>query len=69
MPIPLASSFLAGSLLSLILPIALLIGLVVWYMKAIRKVPEGSLERERPATELDPPAPGGSPPPPAEPVP
>lgn len=30
--LPLASSFLAGSLLSLLLPVALLIALVVWYV-------------------------------------
>ena len=69
MPIPLASSFLAGSLLTIILPIALLIAIVVWYMKAISKVPGSQLERERPAAERDSPAPGGSPPPPAERVP
>jgi hypothetical protein len=69
MPIPLASSFLAGSLLTIILPIALLVAILVWYMKAISKVPGSELERERPPAERDSPAPGRSPPPPAEPVP
>lgn len=68
MLIPLASSFLAGSLLSIILPIALLIALVVWYTKAIGRVPGSRLERHRPAAERD--APGAdTPPPPAEPIP
>ena len=40
--IPLASDFLAGSLLSLLLPVALLISLVVWYVRAVRRVPSSS---------------------------
>jgi hypothetical protein len=47
--IPIASSFLAGSLLSLLLPILLLIGLVIWYAKTIRNVP-----KEAPPTEVAP---------------
>ena len=35
-----ADGFLAGSLLTLLLPVALLIALVYWYVKFIRKVPE-----------------------------
>jgi hypothetical protein len=35
-----ASSFLAGSILSLLIPVFLLIALVVWYVKFIRRVPE-----------------------------
>jgi cytoskeletal protein RodZ len=38
--IPFADNFLAGSLLTLLMPVLLLIALVVWYMIAIRKVPE-----------------------------
>jgi hypothetical protein len=34
-----ASSFLAGSLLSLLLPVALLIALVVWYWRLTERVP------------------------------
>jgi hypothetical protein len=33
--IPVASSFLAGSLLSLLLPVALLIGLVIWHFRVV----------------------------------
>ncbi len=47
--IPIASSFLAGSLLSLLLPVALLIGLVVWYVRTVQKVP-----KEPPPTEVAP---------------
>ena len=35
-----ASSFLAGSLLSLLIPVTLLIALVFWYVKFIARVPE-----------------------------
>ena len=37
-PIPLAS-FLAGSLLSLLLPVGVLIALVVWYVRSVGRVP------------------------------
>ena len=39
-PIPFADNFLAGSLLSLLLPIGLLIALAIWYVLAVRRVPE-----------------------------
>jgi len=35
-----ASSFLAGSILSLLIPTLLLTALVVWYLMFIRRVPE-----------------------------
>ncbi len=38
-PVPIAT-FLAGSLLTLLLPVALLIALVVWYWVFSRRVPE-----------------------------
>jgi hypothetical protein len=38
--LPLIASFLAGSLLSLLLPALLLIALVIWYLMFIRRVPE-----------------------------
>ena len=38
--IPFADNFLAGSLLTLLLPIGLLIVIAVWYVIAIRRVPE-----------------------------
>lgn len=39
-PIPYADGFLAGSLLTLLVPIALLIVIAVWYVRAVRHVPE-----------------------------
>jgi hypothetical protein len=36
----LASSFLAGSILSLLLPTLMFLGLVVWYVKFVRAVPD-----------------------------
>lgn len=38
-PVPIAS-FLAGSLLTILLPIFLLVGLVVWYMTFVRQASE-----------------------------
>ncbi len=34
------ATFLAGSLLSLLLPVLLLIALAVWYMRVVRRMPE-----------------------------
>ena len=42
------ASFLAGSLLTLLLPTFLLIALVVWYMLFLRRVPEPT-DGEQPA--------------------
>jgi hypothetical protein len=39
-----ASSFLAGSLLSLLLPTIMLTALIVWYVKFIREVPDTTEE-------------------------
>jgi hypothetical protein len=39
-PIPYADGFLAGSLLTLLVPIALLIVIAVWYVRAVRHVPQ-----------------------------
>jgi hypothetical protein len=36
------ATYLAGSLLSLLLPVILLIALVVWYVWFIRRVPENT---------------------------
>jgi len=50
--IPVASSFLAGSLLSILFPLAVFLALAVWYVKFVRHVPdtvEGS-EAEAPAS-------------------
>jgi hypothetical protein len=38
-PIPLADNFLAGSLLSLLLPVGLLIAIVIWFARTIRRLP------------------------------
>ena len=43
-PIPMAS-FMAGSLLSLLLPTLLLIGLVVWYWVFLRGAPDAARSR------------------------
>ncbi|MGH2866337.1 MAG: hypothetical protein ACRDNK_02050 [Solirubrobacteraceae bacterium] len=43
-PVPFADNFLAGSLLSLLMPVALLIALVVWYTIAVRRVPSDTPE-------------------------
>lgn len=39
MPVPPIAAFLAGALLTLLLPVALLIGLVVWYWIFVARVP------------------------------
>jgi hypothetical protein len=54
------AAFLAGALLSLLLPVLLLIALVVWYWGFVARVPEPS-DSSDPATR--PPAHAGSPPP------
>lgn len=38
--IPFADNYLAGSLLTLLLPVCLLLAIAAWYMIAIRKVPK-----------------------------
>jgi len=38
--IPFATNFLAGSLLTLLLPIGTLIVITIWYVRAIKHVPE-----------------------------
>jgi hypothetical protein len=37
MPIPFADNFLAGSIISLLFPVALLIAIAVWYVLAARR--------------------------------
>lgn len=60
----LIATFLAGSLLSLLLPVCLLIALVVWYVGFIRRVPEtGEGEGATAAATAVNPAPGGAAPP------
>ncbi len=43
-PIPFADNFLAGSLLTILLPLALVVVLTVWYNLAARRVPEDTPE-------------------------
>jgi hypothetical protein len=38
--IPFADNFLAGSIISLLLPVGLLIVISVWYWRAVRRIPE-----------------------------
>lgn len=62
------ASFLAGALLSLLLPVALLISLAVWHVLFIKRVPE-TAEAEKPglatpahtAAGVAPPEPDGPP--------
>ena len=42
----LIASFLAGSLLSLLIPVCLLLALVAWYLLFLRRVPETSAGRD-----------------------
>ena len=39
-PIPFADNFLAGSLITFLLPVGLLIAIAIWYVLAVRHVPE-----------------------------
>jgi hypothetical protein len=38
-PLPFADSFLAGSVLTIVLPLGLLVAIAIWYVIAIRRVP------------------------------
>ena len=40
MLIPFADNFLAGSLLTILIPLGLLIAIAIWYVITIRRVPE-----------------------------
>jgi hypothetical protein len=39
-PIPFADNFLAGSLLTLLMPTCLLIAIAIWYTLSVRRVPK-----------------------------
>jgi hypothetical protein len=58
------ATFLAGALLSLLLPVGLLIALSVWYLLFVRRVPE-TADHQDAALSPSPPAapvePGGAP--------
>ena len=58
--IPIAS-FLAGSLLTLLLPALLLTALVVWYVMVLRRHPEPDAGDALPAASASEVAPGASP--------
>ena len=60
MPLVPIAAFLAGSLLSLLLPIALLIALVVWYVRLIERAP-GPADVSEPARPASDPAKSASP--------
>jgi len=50
----LASNFLAGSIISLLIPVTLLICLVGWHLLSLRHVPEGEPGSRQPADAADP---------------
>jgi hypothetical protein len=58
----LTGSFLAGSLLTILLPLGLLIALLLWHTRAIIRIPsdpsQAAVHAATPA-ELEPPAEGG----------
>ncbi len=70
-PIPFADNFLAGSLLTIFLPLGLLIVLTIWYVRVVRRVPQetptssASLPSAEVLAAAEPPAPAatGDPPP------
>jgi hypothetical protein len=49
-PIPFADNFLAGSIISLLFPIGLLIAIAVWYLLGIRRF-DGSPRAPEPGPE------------------
>jgi hypothetical protein len=48
-PIPLADNFLAGSIITLVLPAAVLIAIAVWYTLTIKRI-----DKSRPASAPEP---------------
>jgi hypothetical protein len=75
-PIPFADNFLAGSLLTIFLPLGLLIVLTIWYVRVVRHVPQdtpassaslpsaemlAAAEQPAPAATDDPPQTGPAP--------
>lgn len=56
------ASFLAGSLLTILLPICLLVGLVVWYLRFLREEPADTSDLGRSGAEASG-TPAGGPPP------
>ena len=64
MPLVPIATFLAGALLSLLLPVGLLIALLVWYWMFVRRVPEPAdrADAGSSAAASGPPQPAGGPP-------
>lgn len=48
----LADNFQAGAALSLVMPVTLLIGIVIWYLRAVTRIPQDTPES---STTLPPP--------------
>jgi hypothetical protein len=48
-PIPFADNFLAGSIISLVMPAAVLIAIAVWYMLTIKRI-----DKSRPSSAPEP---------------
>ena len=42
MAIPFADNFLAGSLLTLLMPVGLLIAIAIWYVLSVKRIPHAS---------------------------
>ena len=42
MAIPFADNFLAGSLLTLLMPVGLLIAIAIWYVLSVKRIPHTS---------------------------
>jgi hypothetical protein len=52
-PVLFADNFLAGSLLTLLLPTGLLIAIAIWYVRALRHVPEDTPTSSAPLPSSD----------------
>jgi len=48
-PLPLADNFLAGSIISLVMPVAVLIAIAVWYTRTVKRI-----DKSRPASAPEP---------------
>jgi hypothetical protein len=61
MSIPFADHFLAGSILSLLLPLGLLIAIAIWYTVGVRRMPGRDTSENLPPPPVGEPAPGEPP--------
>ena len=65
--IPFADNFLAGSLITLLMPVALVIAVVIWYLLSLKRIPDDTTKPLAPsaaASDLPPGAAGTKPEPP-----